>query len=465
MADEPSNAVNDYRIQITSDIQECVERMGCQPILFIGSGLSKRYFGAPNWEELLAVLAKHCPLIDKSYPYYKQTFRTPMAVGEEFARLYQQWAWDKGKNQFPAEMFEENVPVQAYLKYKIAEHLRSITPGSMGELRDVAMLPEIAALRGVKPHAVITTNHDQFLELAFPEYQPVIGQSIISSSQVLFGEVFKIHGCVSEPNSIVFTQQDYDNFLTKKKYLSAKLLTYFSEHPLLFVGYSASDPNIRAILSDIDEAIPRLGPAGAIISNIYILEWRTDFPAGYVPSKEKLIEIDAGKSVRIKAIESDDFGWVFSAFGSHQPLNGVSPKVLRALLHRSYDLVRHDIPRKTVQADFQMLEQAVKTGPEFAKLFGISTVNKASSNAADYPYILSEVAERLAGKGTYWNIAQACIGRILADKHVNIKASDNQYHCATKTGRGSKSVAHKYSEAFATLCRAIRKGEEYELDL
>lgn len=465
MAEDPSAAVNEYRAQITTDIQECVERMGCQPILFIGSGLSKRYFGAPSWEELLAVLAKQCPLIDKGYPYYKQTFRTPMAVGEEFARLYQQWAWDKGKNQFPAKLFEEDVPAQAYLKYAIAQHLRSVTPEMMADIKSKAAQAEIAVLQSIRPHAIITTNQDQFLELAFPEYQPVIGQSIISSSQVLFGEIFKIHGCVSEPNGIVFTQKDYDEFLVKKKYLSAKLLTYFSEHPLLFLGYSASDPNIRAILSDIDEAIPRPGPAGAIIPNIYILEWRKEIPPGYVPAKEKLIEIDAGKSVRIKAIETDEFGWVFSAFGSQQPLNGVSPKILRALLHRSYDLVRHDIPRKTVQADFQMLEQAVKTGPEFAKLFGISTVGKASSNAADYPYILSDVAERIAGKKAYWHVAQTCIDRIQAVKGVNIKASDNQYHCATKTGRGTKSVAHKYSNAFVALCEVIRKGGDYKLDL
>ena len=85
----------------------------------------------------------------------------------------------------------------------------------------------------------------------------------------------------------------------------------------------------------------------------------------------------------------------------------MSPKVLRALLHRSYDLVRHDIPRRTVQADFEMLERAVRTGPEFAKLFGITTISRPSSNSADYPYILTEVAERIWGKGTYWSAAQA----------------------------------------------------------
>lgn len=253
-----------YRAEITADIESTVSQMGCQPILFIGSGLSKRYFAGRSWDELLAALAKECPLIDKDYAYYKQTLKTQLAVGEEFAKIYQQWAWDEGKKHFPADMFSDSVPVQAYIKYAISQHLIKITPPQVGAIKDKNTTAEIAALEGIMPHAVITTNYDRFLELVFHDYQPVIGQSIIRNSPVLFGEIFKIHGCVSDSNSIVLTQQDYDEFMKKKKYLSAKLLTYFSEHPLLFIGYSASDPNIRAILSDIDEAIPRPGPSGTL---------------------------------------------------------------------------------------------------------------------------------------------------------------------------------------------------------
>jgi hypothetical protein len=131
-------------------------------------------------------------------------------------------------------------------------------------------------------------------------------------------------------------------------------------------------------------------------------------------------------------MESDDFGWVFSAFGSNQPLNPVSPKVLRALLHRSYDLVRHDIPRRTAQADFEMLERTVRTGPKFAKLFGITTISGPSPNSADYPYTLSEVAEKVRGQGAYWYQAQVYLDRTKQEKGVDIKTSDNRYPCATK---------------------------------
>jgi SIR2-like domain len=467
MADAEHEAVGEssYRAEITADVQSVVSQMGCQPILFIGSGLSKRYFGGPSWDELLAALAKECPLIDKDYAYYKQTLKTQLAVGEEFAKIYQQWAWDKGKNHFPADLFSDAVPVQAYIKFIIAQHITKITPADFSAIKNKHMAAEITALQGIMPHAVITTNYDRFLELAFKDYQPVIGQSIIRDTPVLFGEIFKIHGCVSDSNSLVFTQQDYDEFMRKKKYLSAKLLTYFSEHPLLFIGYSASDPNIRAILSDIDEAIPRPGPSGTLIPNVYILEWRKDLDPDYRPARERLIAVEEGRSVRVKAIETDDFKWVFSAFGSNRPMNAVSPKILRALLHRSYDLVRHDIPRRTVQADFEMLERAVKTGPEFAKLFGITTVSRASSNAADYPYTLSEVAEKVAGRTAYWYKAQVYLDVIKRDKGVDIKASDNKYHCATKVGRKKTSVAHKYSDHFLDLIEKIDKGEDYKLEI
>jgi hypothetical protein len=239
--------------------------------------------------------------------------------------------------------------------------------------------------------------------------------------------------------------------------------TYFSEHPLLFVGYSASDPNIQAILSDIDECLPQQGTNGGVIPNIYILEWRADMPVNYSPAKERIISIGDGRSVRIKAIEATEFSWVFSAFGANQPLNAVSPKMLRALLSRSYDLVRYDIPRKTVQADFKMLEGAVQSDTGFAKLFGITTINPGSVTNAGFPHLLTDLAVRLTGneKERWWS-ATAWIERVSSELGVDIKTSDNRYH--SKVRVGTKSFAHKYSDELLGMITKMKNGEPCKLE-
>jgi hypothetical protein len=300
--------------------------------------------------------------------------------------------------------------------------------------------------------------------MAFPDLTPVIGQSILHGTQVLFGEIFKIHGCISDSNSLVFTQQDYAEFARKKQYLSAKLLTYFSEHPLLFIGYSAGDPNIRTILSDINECLPASSFSDGMISNIYVLEWRPEMAEGYIPAREKLIAIEDGRSVRVRAIETDDFSWVFAAFGANPPLNNVNPKLLRALLSRSYDLVRHDIPRMEIQVDFMMLNQSVNSGENFAKLFGLTTISNPSAHSANYPYSLTEVAEKLSGKDKeYWSVAQVVIDQIKKEKGVDIKASDNRYHSRVKVSK--HGTAGRYSPDLVELLKVVRSGADYKLEM
>ena len=103
--------------EVTEDIETLLWDAGCQPILFIGSGFSKRYANAPKWEELLRRLFEICPRIDRDYAYYKQTYGDPMKIGNVLAAAYRGWAWDKGKSKFPSEYFAENFPPDIFLKH------------------------------------------------------------------------------------------------------------------------------------------------------------------------------------------------------------------------------------------------------------------------------------------------------------------------------------------------------------
>ncbi|MGN4155705.1 SIR2 family protein, partial [Burkholderia gladioli] len=240
-----------YQEEVTADVAKVLADAECQPILFVGSGFTKRYAGGPNWEELLTSLANKCPLIDKEFAYYKQTYNGDLKkIGSVFTDLYREWAWSAGKEEFPADYFNATAPADIFIKHAVAKLLTNLGPDANGSYGSPDLDAEIAALKNISAHAIITTNYDEVIEPLFPEYETIIGQQIMRKGYLAIGEIFKIHGCRTDPQSLVINEADYSRFEDDHKYLSAKLLTYFIEHPLIFIGYRADDPNIKAILHD-----------------------------------------------------------------------------------------------------------------------------------------------------------------------------------------------------------------------
>lgn len=447
------NNYHQYIEDVSDDIKTCLEGMGCQPILFVGSGLTKRYLDGPNWEELLQQLAADCPKIDKRFAYYKQKYPELIDIGSVFSDSYNEWAWGEGEKEFPPELFEAGNEPSIYFKYKISNSFNELT-------KEASALDnnEIDLLRKIHPHSIITTNYDKLLELIYPEFTPIIGQKILYANHGSIGEILKIHGCCSAPESVVINRDDYDDFIKKKKYLSAKLLTFFAEHPLLFIGYSAEDTNIKNILSDIDEL---LSENGDVIPNIYILEWTDKQNENEYPRRERLIQVSANKSIRIKSIVANDFSWVFSAFGANRALDNINPKLLRALLARTYDLVRTDIPRNPVQVDYRVLSNISESESELAKLYGIATSSDGMAFNASYPYTLSALGQALGYKG--WHDANKLLETVKNITGIDIKTFDNKYHYAIMNGEEIQS--HRYSSYLRELLERVRDGEEFELGI
>jgi hypothetical protein len=446
----------EYKAIISDDIATCMDSMGVQPILFFGSGMSQRYLGAPSWDGLMEKLAEMCPRIDKSIAYYKQKHGSLIDIGTEFSDCYREWAWEE-PSKFREENFEPDQPADIYIKETVSDIFKALMQCPKGMKVREHYENEISVLQSVSPYAIITTNYDSLLEEIFSGYTPVIGQEILRANYASVGEIIKIHGCSSMPNSIVLTGKDYEEFSQKKKYLSAKLLTFFAEHPLVILGYSAQDPNIKAILSDIDEI---LSPDNELIPNIYLIEWDKNAEATGKHPQERLIPIEDNRSIRVKSIMADSFEWIFNALASNEAIQGINPKLLRSVLARTYNLVRHDIPRKTVEVNFEILEKSVSSDKDFAKLYGITTLNDPSAFNATYPYTITQVGKELGYKS--WHNANVLIKDIKEKHGVDIKASDNKYHIAIKVGI---SQTHKYSNACLKLLKKERDMEEYELDM
>jgi hypothetical protein len=448
-----------YQAEITADIASVLAEASCQPILFVGSGFTKRYVRGPNWEELLRELSAACPLIDKDFAYYKQAYGNDLKrIGSIFSDLFREWAWGKGRGKFPAEFFTEAYPSDVFIKHTISQILANLGPNSKGSYGSNELDAEIAALKSISPHAIITTNYDEIIEPLYPDYERVIGQQILRKGYFSIGEIFKIHGCRSDPLSIIINEADYERFNTDQKYLSAKLLTYFVEHPLIFIGYRAEDPNIKSVLYDVDRMVRA---NFQLIPNIYVLEWDPAIEDNSYPARDKVLTVGDNVNIRIKSISASSFEWVFKAFADGGNLEKINTKLLRSLMARAVELVRSDIPKKHVEIDFKTLEHAVNSGENFAKLFGVTSIADPSQVNLNYKYTLSGVADEL-GYG-YWSKAQDLIKVLHDQSGFDMKTSDNTYHITMRTGRAEKSVTHKYSEAAVDLLRKVLNGEPYDL--
>ena len=178
-----------YGQKADAAIRDLLLKFECQPILFVGSGLSQRYFKAPTWRELLKAIFAKLPDGNNLFDYYRQKLNDdPVAIGSELANLVFEWAWKAGRASFPTEMFTANVSKDAFLKRLACDHLVSqMIPASDV---DEALQKESEALAEIKPHAIITTNYDLFLESVFEGYEPISGQTILRYNTNSFGEIF-----------------------------------------------------------------------------------------------------------------------------------------------------------------------------------------------------------------------------------------------------------------------------------
>lgn len=447
-----------YKKAVTKDIKECLSSMKSQPIIFVGSGFSRRYFNSPDWMGLLEILSRECPLV-KEIEYYKQKHgNSEIKIADEFVGLFNEWAWGGGREKFNEKLFESGNNSDIYLKTSVSNFLESLVPSSIEKITNQSLKTELKIIKKIIPHAIITTNYDSFLEKIFPDYNPIIGQQVLKNNYNSIGEILKIHGCTKDATSLVLVGKDYEEFKNKKKYLSAKLFTYFAEHPLIFIGYSAKDPNIKAILSDIDEL---LSIEDDVISNIYIVDWNKEINNdGYFESI-KTILLNDEKEIKIKNITTSSYDWVFEAFSSKSEINNINVKTLRALMARVYKLVRTDIPNSPIEINYQTLDSAIETNEGIPKLLGITMIDNPSDMNKHYPYTLTQIGQKLGYEG--WHKAHYLIEEVSKEKNINIKGSDNKYHVGIKTGTNNK--INKYSEKCFELLMKVRDKEEYTVDM
>ncbi|EEZ9849712.1 SIR2 family protein [Escherichia coli O21] len=297
------------------EIQEFVSHYKNHPVLFIGTGFSLRYLeNSFSWDGLLLSVAME--LTGNAEFYYD--LKAESLEGDDYRYdilatklediFNKKLADDRnGKFKDINDVFYEHMKKGKKLsRFKI--YLTSI-------LKDLkikeSMMEEINSLIKTRKNigSIITTNYDQLVENIF-EFNPLIGNNILLSNP--YGSVYKIHGCVSDPNNIIITGEDYANFDNKYELIRAQLLSIFIHNPIIFIGYSISDKNIKYLLKTIFSYVDlNTELAKRIKDNFLLVEYEKDSMSTEITEHD--IDIEGMSIIRINKIKTNNYKAVYDA--------------------------------------------------------------------------------------------------------------------------------------------------------
>jgi hypothetical protein len=331
------------------------------PFLFVGAGLSRRYLNTQSWDGLLQEYANLAKSNEFGYQLYLEELKeheTPVGKNPKLATLIERdfnklWLMDDRYLE-TRKLHKEKVQAGiSPFKIDIAQNLIEKQEKIVDEYEEEIKL--FKQLGNNHIAGIITTNYDTFLESCFEDYSVYIGQSELIFSVIQgIAEIYKIHGCVTKPESIVINEEDYLAYVSKNAYLAAKILTIFLEHPIIFIGYSINDPNIEEILNSIvtclnDEQIETLK------DRFIFVEWNNTGREDSIKTFQK--SFPSGKRIEMTHLFIKDYASLY------QLLTIVKAKykapVLRKLKSEIYELVLTNEPSeslKVVNIDDEKLE-------------------------------------------------------------------------------------------------------------
>lgn len=289
---------------------ENMEQNNQFPIIFIGSGITQRYFSnAPTWDMLLQRLWKETDNEKTYFARFKElqnefkndNFKIYTTLADELEKTFDDQFLNgkiKLNNLTPEKAHNEQI---SPFKTKIANIFSTLTERE--ETKE-----ELKAFKSMlaKSRLIVTTNYDEFIEKQLNNAIKIrVGNQGLFESAGNLNELYKIHGSVKEPNSIMITSADYEKMQRTSAIVNAKILSLLTESPILFIGYSLTDKNIQSLLTDLAENMPY--PIEEAAKRIGVVQ--------YEKGQTKVIETmrDTDYGVHYTQLSTDNFIDVYNA--------------------------------------------------------------------------------------------------------------------------------------------------------
>ncbi|OTG76415.1 hypothetical protein B9T23_08955 [Acinetobacter terrae] len=372
-------------MDITESLKEIIKSSPTAPFLFVGSGFSRRYLGLEDWKGLLNRFGSKLP---SGFIRYVSESNNDLALAaEKMTEAYSEYWWSQSNSEMIASQPQWYPHISSPLRHDICEYLQSF------DMKEKKLQEELDVLTSTKTviDGIITTNWDLLLENLFTEdnYKVYVGQSnLLFSNPQKIAEIYKIHGCCTDTKSLVLTKSDYDDFHKKNPYLAAKLLSIFLEHPVIFIGYSLHDDNIKSILCSISEMMSNDEHKQKLADNLIFLN-RANGARDSISNTH--FTFGESKSIPITQIKTDDFSKVYLALQGKE--RKIPAHILRIFREQFYEIVQGESPEKKLYCSTD-IEEIIKSGNDIEFVAGFGVAQKGYSDiglkAVDVKIILSD---------------------------------------------------------------------------
>lgn len=298
---------------MSMDVKTFISKFDNHPILFLGAGISKRYCGQSlTWDELLHEISNIVYGDDNAY--YTLCFEynsDNLLVAEQLEKDFNELCLYKKASELIAtrEQFYAAMKVgikQSPFKIYIADKFKTYNINS-DKIVEIGMMKQ--ALENVC--SIISTNYDGFIEKELG-FKSLVGNDILLSNP--FGSVYKIHGCYSQPQSLIITKTDYKQFDIQYELIRSELVSMFIHHPIIFIGYGFRDENIQKIVNTIFKYVsPNSKQAEQIRDRFLVVEYKEGVQdtivEDYVVTCDKL-------EIRLNKVSTDNFIKIYQSIKS-----------------------------------------------------------------------------------------------------------------------------------------------------
>lgn len=432
------------------DIKDFVSKYHTHPVLFIGTGMSMRYLQKSySWRGLLEKVVVDLTGNDEDFLNIDSHCNgdCPM-MASEIEMIFNQKLEKERNGKFKSvnDSFfhgkregRDNSRFKIYISQLLADNV--LKP---------EMEEEIKALKTIRKNisSIITTNYDDLVEQVF-QFCPLVGNKILLSNP--YGAVYKIHGSTENPSSIIITEDDYKKFNTKYELIRAQLLSLFMHNPIIFMGYSLNDENIKNLLHTIFSYVdPNSDEAEKIRDNFLVVDRDKGNESTEVSEFDIVVD---NKNIKVNKIKTDNFIAIYQTLSElrlpisamdirkvqdivgdiYKGANGIKVEITEdwATLKNS-DKVLAIGSDKTIQYQYQTAKELMLnyfSVIEEADEQRLSLIDKYNINSAQYfpIYGFSKINKTIGHEVALKKIQDDKI-KSLKEKVENAKRYENEHH-------------------------------------